>query len=229
MTRPVDAESISADSLSLTVGGVLNLELLSTPQNSRHDVRLIGYAKGKSLLVTAPLVNGTPVTVYNGYECNVRYLQGTKVFGFHSCVLAVCNHPYRYLHLSYPEVLNAVTFRRSERIRKHIPVTVHPEGDPEGASPKSVAAMLDISTTGARLVSQKDIGEEGELIRMAFNLVFSGLEHRIQLLAVIRNRGDRTTTGGRQGGHYGVEFKDVSEQDKLFIHGFIYEHLITLR
>ena len=213
------------EELELDVGATVNVELMAGIPRLRADLSLIGFRRGQSLLVTLSDKGGFAAGVYPGLECVIRYLDGTRVVGFRSSILHVSAYPYRYMHLRYPDSVDRVTVRRAERVRTHLPATVH-----RGRAKETIAtAVMDLSTGGALLLAHKEIGGVGDTLQLEFACNFSGVERRLRVGAVIRNQGRRIADDDDAGGYFGVEFYEVDADAQMFLNGYVYELIATRR
>jgi hypothetical protein len=92
--KPVDGgkpqgETLSFDAVKLMPGDTLQLQPLLEGQNERFSVQVIGVMKAKSLLVTAPVVDGKLIFVRDGQTYLVRAFSGLNVCAFKAKILKV--------------------------------------------------------------------------------------------------------------------------------------------
>ena len=85
-----------------------------------------------------------------------------------------------------------------------------------------------MSASGAMLAVPQPVGEVGDTVRVAFDLKFAQISRSLELQAVIRNV-NPTHGQNATGYRVGTQFQDVSEQDSLFVVGFVYEQLSVAR
>ncbi|MDH5407638.1 MAG: flagellar brake protein [Gammaproteobacteria bacterium] len=212
------------DHLDINIGSPLNLQLLSGEGKQRYDVHLIGMLPGKSLLITMPRVNGALPKIFAHDEYIVRYFAGKDITAFRTSVLLVCQIPYHYIHLNYPKEVENVTVRQAERIDITITAQVNYQGN------KSLATIKDISASGAMLVAAENFGQAGDPIELFFDLQLGEIKKNVHLVALIRNiKKNEGEEKSRLPLRYGVEFVDPSEQDAIFVQGFVYEQLLRKR
>ena len=210
--------------IKLTNGERIQLQDPSNKNNDRIFVKLIGYREGKSILVTMPRSDGELLRVVKGQVFIVRLFSVQTVYAFNVTVLEGKVSPYAYMHLSYPEKVESVVVRNAQRVNVGLIVSVQ-HSDPDKVTGESVSAKLtDISTGGAKLSTLEAIGELSEDISMSAKLTVGGVEQYLQILATIR-RVDIEEEEGKQMFTYGLEFRFVEENDRLVLHGFVYEQL----
>lgn len=212
------------EDLDLTVGMSLNMQLLVGVSNRRHDVILIGYVKGESILVTMPRENGALAKIFPQDEYIVRYFRGRNIVAFKTKILHVAKVPFWYLHLEYPHQLEKVEIRHAERIRISVTAQTLAKGE------KHWSVIRDLSASGALVVVNNVVGQEGDHIELFFDLSIGDIEREVHLVAVIRNvRSIVNKSTNKPEYSYGVEFIDPSEQDVVFVRGFVYEQLLNHR
>lgn len=213
--------------LGLGVGGYLKLQLSQRRDAQRWNVRLIGYLEGESILVTNPLDGSVPVPFYMDDAVTVRYLAGREVLGFTTWVRKVATQPYPYLHLAFPRSIERVPIRQEERVRMELPTTYQSLTQRERAGE---GRLVDLSAAGALLRAPKPLGDVGDEIRLQFDVAFAGSETRVEVNANIRNiKPDEGRDANGEHELYGVQFRDLGEQSRLFIRGFVYERIIQYR
>ena len=210
----------------------LNVQIGETVQISpvesgvRHYVRLIGYLKGHSVIVTTPRHDGKVMLVRDGQLYNVRMLSGNSVQGYQCKVLRAANVPYPHLHLSYPRQVASVVVRNAERIPTRLTVAVNNES-PDWNGMKAIpATMIDVSLTGAMLVSEMPLGKVGDRITVLMKPVVGGSEQLLSMPATIRRILDEETFAqDPAGARYGIQFGEVQDTDRLVLHAFVYEQM----
>ena len=224
MTSPATATKAAAP-LSLAIGTPLNIQLVSDRAGSRLTGRVLGMYEGQSIIAHLPGAASTPIELRVGQELAVRCLEGRTAVAFKAAVLRVCASPYPYFHIAYPESYQREEVRQTERVATAIPtsvntasgVTVNPE-------------IRDISTSGALLIGPSVPGTPGETLTVSFPLSLGELKRELHLKAVIRNASPLARAPGSQPRfRCGVQFLDLTESDKLYLLGYVYERLSVSR
>jgi len=203
------------NALNLPVGLSLNLQILGDRSGNRIQAKILGYKLGESLIAEVPGAALLPISLRLGDEVVARCLVGRHMLGFKCTVLRVCISPYLYFHLTYPSQVEHTEVRQAERVVVAIPVQViTPVGE------ACEAEIRDISAAGAMLAASRSLGEVGEAVKLCFDLSFAQVARTLALAAVIRN-----VTPVQNGPHYrtGVQFKDMAEEDMLFLLSSVYE------
>ena len=179
---------MSENILNLHVGNTLQLQRISPEYKDRYTVTLIGYLRGRGLIVTTPQVHEKVQFIKEGMRFAVRMLEGSSVMGFVTVVTHSATKPYPHLHLSYPEEIESIAVRNAERINTNLPALVRNTRDPEAESSWQPALVKDLSSTGARLESLEPLGRKGERLVLKFDVDVCGEAEQIMVLTDICNR-----------------------------------------
>lgn len=209
-------------SLGLKIGTVVTIEIVSTLR--KYSVQLLGYSENKSILISSPLRDGKEVLLERDSIIAVRLLVGKKVCAFEARILYRSIQPYSYYHLSYPETVEALQVRNSERVNTIIETEVDSDFDIVGEWPKT-AYINNMSKTGARLNSAHSLGVSGHELILNFEVQVSGLNLQLKLPSIIRNV---EHSGGLEESDvnryvYGVEFINLGDEQHLSLSSYIYE------
>lgn len=212
------------EKLDFNIGVLLNMQLLTGEGKQRYDVHLIGMLPGESLLVSMPRVNGILPKIFPHDEYIVRYFEGKNIIAFKTSVLLVCQIPYYYIHLEYPKNLESVTVRQAERIDISVTTQVTRQDK------KLLGTIKDISSSGAMILLNEEIGAQDDHIELFFDLQLGEIDKSVHMVAIIRNvKVCENPKGQDQQYRYGLEFIDPSEQDVVFLQGYVYEQLLHKR
>ena len=210
--------------LELHIGNVLHLEI--PPGGTRTTVRLIGLVPGNSLLVTAPEVAGQPLALAEGAQVSARVFAGEDVLAFNSTVQRVCYLPYPYVHLGYPDAMEATPMRHARRARVHLSGTAESDAAPGREQPVTVH---DISNLGAMVWCNVPLGAVGDSVALRLPLEPDPLgAHFAEVLCEIRNVHEDQQSAHRRWG-YGVEFSTMSSETALALRTLVMRELARQR
>ncbi|RMF14435.1 MAG: flagellar brake protein [Gammaproteobacteria bacterium] len=209
------------DKLGLKTGDPLHLESIDT--KSRFTVRLIGYVPGGSILVLPPVIKGKQMLLKKDKLYNVRAAVGGKVCAFRTQVLYTHLQPYAYSHLLYPQEMQALQVRESERLDVHLDATVTSEFDTGAGEWPKDAVIVDLSKSGAGVRCQEPLGVEGHEVILHFIVTVAGVSKQLHLKSVIRNRIPLEGESHRY--FFGLQFTQLSEAARLVLNGYIFEKL----
>jgi hypothetical protein len=199
------------------------MQIQSSLDSSRFAVRLIGYHKGKSIVVTNPILEGTPIYLKEGQAFISRIFSGKYVFAFPCTVLASSMKPYAYLHLSYPTDVVGVNIRKGERVRLRSIAAFDTDDGHRGAG-----VIVDLSCGGAFILSKSPDLTMGCHLILKFKVTIANLEYVLELPGFVRSLrpNDEEPTLGNG---FGIEFTNVSPEDNLVMASFIFQQIADNR
>jgi c-di-GMP-binding flagellar brake protein YcgR len=187
----------------------------------RYTVRLIGYVKNQSILVTAPRVDGRGAIIRDGQTFIVRAFPGKKAYAFTASALKSVYTPHAYLHLSYPKIVRCTAIRQSSRAVVKIIASVS-IGNPE----QTAAAVLnDISMGGTSGLIKQEIGKKNDIGIIKFKVNTAGEEAILSLPIVVRSIAETENT---QEFRYGFEFVNIPTQSKIILSSFVHQTLAEI-
>jgi c-di-GMP-binding flagellar brake protein YcgR len=210
------------EEIRLQVGDIFQLQGAGEDAQ-RYTLRLLGYSKGRSVMVTAPMIDGSYAIVKQDAAFVVRFFSGKSVYAFQAHVLKMANTPFPYLHLSYPKKVSGMRVRQAQRAAVRIIASVT-----DAAGGSHAATLIDISKGGALLAGKAALGAVGDAIRCKFRLQFDDIDQFVQIGGTIRSvthAGESETETGLL--NHGIEFTDIPDQDRLAVTAFIYHKLIV--
>jgi len=220
--RP-NEEILDFEAVKLMPGDSLQLQPLLEGQTERFTVRVIGVMKPKSVLVSAPMVDGKLIFVRDGQTYLIRAFSGLNVCAFKAKVLKAQLQPFPYLHLSYPDSVQAMRIRKTMRAPAAIIVAVHEseEGRQTGAG-----KIVDLSVGGAKVLSPHPLGVKDQTLWLSFKVKLGDMEEYVKTPAVIRSLGEEDDEQGRRMHATGIQFVELSQSQRLIIMNLVYQHLL---
>jgi len=216
-------ESLSFDAIKLMPGDALQLQPMLEGQTERFTVHVIGVMKPKSVLVTMPIVEGKLIFVRDGQTYLVRAFSGLNVCAFKAKVLKSQLQPFPYLHLSYPDSVQAMRIRKAMRAPASIIVAVQQseEGKQTGAG-----KLVDISVGGAKMFSPMPLGQKGDSLWLSFKVKLGDMEEYVKTPVVIRSTGEEEDDQGKRMKAFGIQFGELGQSQRLIIMNLVYQHLL---
>ena len=209
----------------VNLGDPIQLQFIPDNGRDRLSAKVIGHAPGKSLIISAPLLNGKLTLLKESQRFIVRMLQGNNVYGFESSILKSYSVPFPHVHLSHPTDVERIVVRGSRRIETEVVVSVTSEATSN--KPLSVS-MLNTSATGALLQTTSELGTLNDEVSISIELEVVNIKKYLRIKAIIRNVStpqDRDDTEDLQN-KYGVQFMDLTEEQKLIINAYVYEQIV---
>jgi len=217
------------DDMRLKVGDKINLELPAQMSKERIFVKVVGFIKETSLMVTIP----NKIRLLEGDQVIMRYFCGRIAFGF-SCtierIIRATNLAHRlhyeYLHLSIPKRIEGVEVRKVRRAKTRIIVSVN--DDKQGAEKKVSALISDISPKGVSLGANQALGKKGDILNLVFRVPFQNTETYMSLQGAIRavNTDKVADVPESSKFHHGIEFQDVQPNDGVALQNITYQQMI---
>ncbi len=211
-TNPAHSE-LSFEALRLYPGAALQLQSLGGETN--HTVKFMGSIRGKSILVTLPIVNGKGIWVQAAQIYIIRGFTGKHAFAFETPAIMARTHPFPYIHFAYPSSVNSRAVRKSVRVKINLSATVVPRNN---GNPIPVT-MADLSTTGSMVDSLAPIGEIGDVVKLVFSVAFESISADLDISAIMRSvqkpeAGKSLRTG--------LEFENIAYNDNLILRCFVH-------
>ena len=194
----------------------------------RFSVKVIGYLRGASLLVTVPITaNGLRLQLMEKEKVVMRSFSGQNAFGFACTIEKIIKIPYEYMHLSFPDNIQGIKIRKASRIKTRIIATVH-LGQTSSATQRS-ALISDISANGVSLESKLSLGGKGDTLQLAFRVQLHNVDAYLSVKGVIRAvLGADAMAEGQKAGfmRFGVEFQDLQANDSVVLQSMVYQQMI---
>lgn len=217
-----NAEQVGFEDMRLQVGDPIQLQARS--RTERYYVRLIGYAPGRSVLVTKPKLDSWALLTGEDEGFVARAFSGKNAFAFDTSVRRVCNLPFPYMHLAFPERVQGVSVRREARVRLRVIASVTCRSAP--AEPRS-AVIGDLSPSGARIEARELLAAKGETFQVAFRLKLDGDEAYFLSEAIVRSVTEEPP--GVEAREpcimHGVEFMGMEANERLLLRTLIFQRL----
>jgi c-di-GMP-binding flagellar brake protein YcgR len=212
--------------LALQIGDRLQLQKSPADRPERYVVEVVGVMPAQSVIVSTPRVNGKVAIVRQDTKYAVRVLQGSSVFGFVSSVLQSYSVPFPHLHLSFPRELESIVVRNALRAATDLSGVVRNTKLPDSHESYRRVRLVDLSNSGARLVSQGSLGQENDMLILKFALAVCGCEENVGLVAQIRSMGKRAGEEDQPSFWTGVQFQALSRFQTLVLHAFVLERFL---
>ncbi|MFD2270302.1 flagellar brake protein [Undibacterium arcticum] len=138
--------------MKLEVGTRLQMTLKRGVQPLIYYTALIGYVSGEYLLMKIPLENGLSVPILAGERVALRvFFRDERVFVCLRRGIGFSTAPRFYMHLTFPNEIQATALRKAVRVNVELPVQI------KGAS--ACGTITDISVAGAQITADSALGE----------------------------------------------------------------------
>lgn len=203
------------EELKLIPGTPLQLQFHHSSE-VRERSYLVGYLKNKGIVLTTPIVKGSPRPVQVGEKLNIRFFssESGSAVAFSSQTIHVAVSPFPQIFLAYPPEVATGEVRKAARVATELISTVKVNGASLSAS------IVDLSTTGCRVESPTAIGVAGDHITLVTKINAAGAQRIVQLPCEIKMLiEDYQSTGLFS---YGLSFESLSEEVSLVLHAYVY-------
>lgn len=211
--------AVQIDEIKLSIGDPFQIQTQVEQAESRYYVRLIGYLRGKSVLVTLPEVDGRLCYVREGQAFVVRFFSGRNAYAFTANVLRSSTVPFPHMHLSYPAQVRGLVVRAGERVPVRIICAITARDDTRTVS--SAGLLTNLSVSGAMLSAKTRLGEKGDLISVKFRIAIREIEFLAAIDATIRS-----LSLDDSGEHlHGIQFAGLPNDVAIALTAFVYQKL----
>lgn len=215
------------DDMKLKVEDRLQLEPPAKLGLERLSVKVIGFLRGGSLLVTTPFTpNGQRLQLLENETVIMRSFSGQNAFAFASSIVRICKIPYEYLHLSFPDKIQGLVIRKAPRIKTRIIAAVQ---DSKFGAEKQISALIsDISAKGISLDSKQQLGDKGDVLNLAFRVQLHNIEALLSVKGIIRAvlSGEAEDASKPALVRHGIEFQNLQPNDSVVLQSMIYQQMI---
>lgn len=208
----------------VNLGDPIQLQYVPEDGRERLSAKIIGHAPGKSLIISAPRLNGKLPLLKENQPFIARMLQGNNVYGFESAVLKFYSVPFPHVHLAHPKDVERIVVRGSRRVDTELVVSVTTSTTDQQTS----VSMLNTSATGALLQTRQQIGDINDRLSISVELEIANIKKYLRFDAAIRNIStprDRGTPDDALN-KYGVQFIDLTEEQTLIVNAYVYEQIV---
>jgi hypothetical protein len=213
----VNSTAVGMDEVRWNVGEPLSLQPHDNP-SLRYTVRLIGFVKNKTVMVTAPMLDGKFGFIRDGQTFTVGSFSGKKVHVFMAAAVKSVHAPFPYLHLSYPQEVRATLIRKGSRAAVKLIAAVS-LGQPARISSTK---LIDLSVAGASGVSKLPFGAKEEQGLLKFKLQVSDHSAVLNLKTVLRSV---TLSDSGEVWNHGFEFLDVAVEQRMILSAYVHQTL----
>ncbi len=211
--------TLAFENSKIRIGDTLVLQ--SAPEAPRFPVRLIGYLRNRSVIVTPPEINGEVVMVRDGQSFVGRFFSGQNAFAFSTSVSKQTSVPYPHIHLAYPRELKVQEVRKSPRVDVGLIAAI----EFDGRAGQMAGKIVNLSPTGAGFRAKQSCGQQGERLLLKFKLTINGLDTVINVRCEICSVRELTDEPAMPFLH-GVRFIEVEEPTQFALAAYVYGALL---
>ena len=210
------SEKLTFDDLSLLPGTIIDLR---SEQYSilKGRCSYIGYQSKRFLIVSTPVLNGTPVSCKAGTQVTLRFFVNHMncACAFVTEVVHVTVSPYPQLFLALPDKMQVGEVRKSARVKVDLPALVTAE---DYKAPKSVV-ITNLSADGAKIQMEDLVGDSNDIV-LSTRIKILGKETLVKVSAKVMSRTEEAEIFS-----YGVKFEGIKHHEKLALYAYVLENL----
>lgn len=205
-----------------SIGDALQLDCGAPLKSQKTYVKLVGYLKDRSIIVTAPTIGGRRLELIDNDSVLVRGFSGTSAYAFRAFVIRVGRLPFDHVHLSFPDAVFGRPVRRSQRVRTELEALLH-SSSPSRAEPAR-GQIEDLSALGALISTGYELDPEDPL-RLSTALALHGNRVELDIECVIVSHS--TEAGNEADVHcYGLKFTNLVPQDAMMLKAYVYQQIV---
>ena len=219
VAEPPAERIVPLDEIKLSIGDPFQIQAQIEQAESRYYVKLIGYLKGKGVLVTVPEADGRLCFVREGQAFVVRFFAGRNAYAFTANVLKSSNIPFPHLHLSYPSQVRGLVVRAGERVPARIICAIAMQDDTRTIT--ATGLLTNISVSGAMLSAKTRLGHNGQLLSVKFRVAIREIVFEAVVDATIRY------VSQDESGEFlhGIQFAGLPNDMAIALTAFVYQKL----
>ncbi|MFT5520527.1 MAG: hypothetical protein ACI9IA_001120 [Enterobacterales bacterium] len=209
------------EQLGLQIASSLQLQMLDDDAKW-YTVKLLGYHKGFGLLISAPLSEGSELSMIlrDGQPLNIRLKSAKYAVSFRSQIIEKRLTPFPHIFISVPADIEKISPLKAEMIKlKQDATLINEDNDSRSAQ----VDVIGISFTEAKMKHDDSIALEGQRITMTMSFVFAGnrnvvvLEGRITKIEADPISKEHIMT---------MTYEELDQSDQILLHAYIYERLL---
>ncbi|SMF60266.1 PilZ domain-containing protein [Alteromonadaceae bacterium Bs31] len=205
---------LAIDQLQLKFGQLLQIQQYMSAEKKLYDCTFVGGVPGQTLIISMPESGEFP-DLHEGDKIAIRVKTASGVAAFPTVVLYLAEIPLYMVYLDYPSDIQFKQIRSATRVNVALPVLASNSKRPELRS--VVGRISDISTTGAHLFFEQDVGDIGDQVQLKGKFAVAGIRRTLVLTVLVRAKQSQASEF-----EYGVEFIEQDEEIMLVLFGFVY-------
>ena len=209
------------DELGLQIGCPLQIQMLDD-ESKVFTVQLIGYYPGEAMVISAPLSEGSDLSVILGddqpLKVRIESIRFNVAFDTH--IIDKRLTPYAHIHLAIPDDIDNVFDKKAEMVTLQQDATFINNDD------SCHSQQSDIVAIGYKDILVKhfdDIAEIGQRCTVTMSFHFAGKNNVIVLEGRITKINKDPDSAEKL---FTLTYEDLDQSDKILLHAYIYECLL---
>jgi c-di-GMP-binding flagellar brake protein YcgR len=178
-----------------------------------HEAQFVAAIESKGVMLTPCGTDSLKTEIIIGEEYLIHGFTGQSDFSFTASALNVFKTPFAHVLFAYPAAAKAKKVRHSMRMKTALPATISPCGQ---SNPLEVS-VIDLSVTGAMILSPRSIGVIGGLFDLVFPIKFDDVDAKLNIVTKLRHN----NLAENEGRKIGLSFENLSSEHKLLLSRFV--------
>jgi len=199
--------------------------LTDATNNTKYIVKFLGGLEKNSLICSAPKIDEKLVYIKEHSGFLVRLFSGKDVYNFTTIVTAIYSQPYPHIHLKFPKDVYSKNLRNNQRVATSIICSLVNISSGELKETTSAGRIIDLSLGGVMVESSTVAGQINDEMECTFKLKLNDKEVLFSIPSVLRNITEPANANSARKYNQGIQFKEISFQDKAILQGYIYQLL----
>lgn len=174
-----------------------------------HEVQFIAAIEGKGVMLTPSGTGSLKTEIVIGEEYLIQGFTGQSDFSFTAPALNVFKAPFAHALFAYPVTAREKKVRKSMRMKTALPAAISPRGQ---NAPFDVS-IIDLSVSGAMILSPRSPGVIGSFFDLAFPIQIDESRSELNVVAKLCHN-TPTDTEERK---IGLSFENLSQEQTLLL------------
>ena len=203
------------------IGDSLQLDWGMPLKSQKTYVKLVGYLKDRSIIVTAPTIGGRRLELVENDNVLVRGFSGTNAYAFRASVMRVSRLPFDHVYLSFPDNVFGRPVRRSQRVRTELEAMLQ-SNSPDRAEPVR-AQIENLSALGALVCTEQPLDPDSPL---RFSAALMLHDNSVTLEADSMIVSHHVAANGTGIHSYGLKFTGLDANDAMLLKAYVYQQIV---
>lgn len=178
-----------------------------------YEAQFVAAIEGKGVMLTPSGMDSLKTEIIIGEEYLIHGFTGQTDFSFTAPALNVFKTPFAHVLFAYPASAKAKKVRHSLRMKTALPATISPCGQD---NPLEVS-VIDLSVTGAMILSPRSIGVIGGLFDLVFPIKFDDVNAKFNVVTKLRHN----NLADNEARKIGLSFENLSSEHKQLLNRFV--------
>jgi c-di-GMP-binding flagellar brake protein YcgR len=203
--------------LNIIPGTPMQLSITKS-DGEKLPCKFVGMNAGRSIIISTPVKNDRAILVRMDQEVNISFIASNHACVFTTSIRHICTTPYHYLHLRFPNKVQAGEIRNSTRVEANIRVQITNKSNASWTPTSGL--ITDLSTTGAKLEALAACSDIDDELLLTAKVTVGKMSRIVKwpahVKAEIKNFESTNAIAA-----YGIEFGKLTDLDYLSLYAFV--------